>query len=98
MPFAVPVYVCLGRDTLSALAQDGTQDRLAALGVVFVVDTCVVVTPVLPGTSGVLMTNSAKFAHYAPGTTGYLPAFGTLRDCVASAQKGRRVQSMEPWP
>ena len=39
---------------------------------VVVADTCVVVTPILPSlTDGVLMTNSGKFAHYAPGNTGY---------------------------
>ena len=95
--FRVPVYLCLGRDTLTELRADGTHDRLVALGVEFVVDTCVVVTPILPDTPGVLMTNSAKFAHYAPGNTGYLPAFGSLQDCVVSAQTGQLVQTHETW-
>lgn len=95
--FRVPVYVCLGRDTLSRLAADGTQGKLEALGVEFVVDTCVVVTPILRDPAGVLMTNSAKFAHYAQGNTGYQPAFGSLQDCVVSAQTGRLVQSTGIW-
>ena len=35
------------------------------------------------------MTNSGKFAHYAPGNTGYGVVFGSLADCVESAVTGR---------
>ena len=56
---------------------------------VVVADTCVVVTPILPSlTNGVLMTNSGKFAHYAPGNTGYGVIYGSLADCVESAVAG----------
>ena len=56
------------------------------------VDTCVVVTPVLPVIDGaVLMTNSGKFAHYAPGNTGYAVIYASLADCVESAVAGRPV-------
>ncbi len=95
--FLVPVYICLGRHTVSALEQDGTDRALRELGVVFVADTCVVVTPILPDTPGVMMTNSAKFAHYATGNTGHLPVFGTLGECVASAQAGRVVRDKAVW-
>jgi predicted aconitase len=44
------------------------------------------------------MTNSAKFAHYATANTGYLPVFGSLAECVASAQQGRVVrQPQDGW-
>jgi predicted aconitase with swiveling domain len=42
---------------------------------------------------GVLMTNSGKFAHYAPGNTGYFVLYGSLADCVESAVTGRPVFS-----
>ncbi|MFK7743654.1 MAG: aconitase X [Roseobacter sp.] len=87
--FDVPVYICLGRHTLQDLKLDGSDEALKDLGAVLVVDTCVVVTPILPETGGVLMTNSAKFAHYATPNTGYTPVFACLADCVASAQAGR---------
>lgn len=89
--FKVPVYICLGRHTLDELQADGADKALIELGVEFVVDTCVVVTPILPAEPGVMMTNSAKFAHYATGNTGHLPVFGTLADCVASGQAGRVI-------
>ncbi len=95
--FKVPVYICLGRHTLTELEESGADKALISLGVEFVVDTCVVVTPILPSEPGVMMTNSAKFAHYATGNTGHLPVFGTLADCVISAQKGQVVWDAEVW-
>ena len=91
-PFAVPVYVCTGRHVLDALAREGTMEALEALGAVPVIDTCVVVTPILPAAPGVMMTDSAKFAHYAMGNTGHRPVFGTLSECAASARAGRVVR------
>lgn len=88
---AVPFYACTGRHVVSAL--DG--DRRMALeqaGVVLVADTCVVVTPIMPELAGgVLMTNSGKFAHYAPGNTGYAVLYGSLAECVESAVAGRPI-------
>ncbi|MEO3997549.1 aconitase X catalytic domain-containing protein [Mesorhizobium sp. CAU 1732] len=86
---AVPLYACTGRHVLSAI--DGARRAaLERLGVVIVVDTCVVVTPILPDlTGGVLMTNSGKFAHYAPGNTGYGVVYGSLVECVESAIIGK---------
>lgn len=91
--FRVPVYVCTGRHVLIEIERDGTRAALEARGVIFVVDTCVVVTPILPDAEGVLMTNSAKFAQYARPNTGYRPAFGSLMSCLVSAQAGRIVKT-----
>lgn len=96
-PFRVPFYICLGRHTMKTLESDGARKGLEELGVIFVVDTCVVVTPILPAEPGIMMTNSAKFAHYANGNTGYSPVFGTLADCVASAQSGTVVWDKGVW-
>ncbi|MBB6469672.1 hypothetical protein HNQ96_005563 [Aminobacter lissarensis] len=88
----VPIHACTGRHVLSELDRDGRRKALEALGVVVVADTCVVVTPILPDRAdGVLMTNSGKFAHYAPGNTGYAVLYGSLADCVESAVSGRPV-------
>ena len=87
---AVPIYACTGRHTLAQLGP-----RRAALeqaGVTVVADTCVVVTPILPATPGaVLMTNSGKFAHYAPSNTGYSVLYASLADCVESAVSGKPI-------
>ncbi|WP_280950825.1 aconitase X [Mesorhizobium sp. WSM3879] len=87
---AVPIYACTGRHVLAFLEQDGRRKRLEGSGVVIVADTCVVVTPIMPELSGgVLMTNSGKFAHYAPGNTGYAVLYASLADCVESAVAGK---------
>ncbi len=87
-----PIYACTGRHVLSALDAGGRRKALEAQGVVVVADTCVVVTPILPDLAGgILMTNSGKFAQYAPGNTGYAVIYGSLADCVESAVAGRPV-------
>ena len=89
---AVPIHACTGRHVLSELDRQDRRKALEALGVIIVSDTCVVVTPILadrPG--GVLMTNSGKFAQYAPGNTGYSVLYGSLADCVESAVSGKPV-------
>lgn len=87
---AVPFYACTGRHALAHLDKCGLRKGLEAAGVTIVADTCVVVTPIMaPHPDGVLMTNSGKFAHYAPGNTGYGVIYGSLADCVESAVSGR---------
>ncbi|WP_312891275.1 aconitase X catalytic domain-containing protein [Mesorhizobium silamurunense] len=86
---AVPIYACTGRHVLASLELDDCRNRLEASGVIIIADTCVVVTPIMPELSdGVLMTNSGKFAHYAPGNTGYAVLYASLADCVESAIAG----------
>ena len=94
---AVPFYACTARDTLREVEARGLGDPLRAAGVELVVDTCVVVTPILPAREGVLMTNSGKFAHYGPSNTGYDVVYGSLEDCVASARTGLVMRDETVW-
>ena len=94
---AVPFYACTARGTLLALEERGDAEILREAGVEIIVDTCVVVTPILPASGGVLMTNSGKFAHYGPSNTGYEVLYGSLEDCVDSAVAGRALSSEEVW-
>jgi predicted aconitase len=93
-----PLYANTGRHVIGALEAAGRRAKLEALGVHFVIDTCVVVTPILPEIDGgVLMTNSGKFAHYAPGNTGYGVVYGSLAECVESAFAGRLMREPRQW-
>ena len=87
---SVPIYACTGRHVLADARTERPAQGAGGGGVVIVADTCVVVTPILPDLAGgVLMTNSGKFAHYAPGNTGYARALrlaGRLR-----RKRGRRA-------
>ena len=96
-PFAVPFYVCTGRSEYGQLDVAGRLARFIGAGVEIVVDTCVVVTPILPPKGGVLMTNSGKFAHYTPSNTGYGVVYGSLEDCVRSAIQGRVQRDESLW-
>lgn len=92
-----PFYACTGRHAVAALEAAGRRAALEAAGVTLVADTCVVVTPILEGVKGVLMTNSGKFAHYAPGNTGYAVQYGAMAECVESAISGRLVRNEGLW-
>lgn len=96
-PFAIPFFVCTGRGVREDLERTERLIRLRKAGVEIVVDTCVVVTPILPEGRGVLMTNSGKFAHYTPANTGYQVVYGSLEDCVATARAGRLVRDERLW-
>jgi predicted aconitase len=88
----VPIYVNTGRATLQALEREGRLDGLDAFGLVPVTDTCTNLTPILERLDGTVMTNSGKWAHYAPGNLGVQVAFGEVEDCLASAAAGRVVR------
>jgi hypothetical protein len=62
-----------------------------------VVDTCTYVTPILKPSHRVVMTNSAKWAYYAPGNVGVDVVFGSLEECVHSAAEGRVRRDEALW-
>jgi predicted aconitase len=88
----VAFYVNTGRETYDGIVRLGLLAALEAAGVVVVTDTCTYVTSMLRKLDGVVMTNSGKWAHYAPGNLGVEVAFGSIRDCIASAAEGRIVR------
>ncbi|OAP37748.1 aconitase subunit 1 [Sinorhizobium glycinis] len=88
----IDVYVNTHRAVLEELQRRGWEERLRAAGVTLVIDTCTYVTTVMRDLSGTVMTNSGKWAYYAPGNIGVDVAFGSLADCVASARAGKLVR------
>ena len=77
--------------------QAGTLAPLEAFGGKVTVDTCILATPMLPSEIKTLMTNSAKYAYYAPGMLNTQVTFGSLADCVRSAVEGRVVRDESLW-
>ncbi|MEM7133247.1 MAG: aconitase X catalytic domain-containing protein [Chloroflexota bacterium] len=84
----IEFVVCTNRFVLDQLNERGWKERLDHTGIRLVVDTCVVVTPIIRAQSGTLMTNSGKFAHYTPGNIGLDVIYGSLQECVRSAAAG----------
>jgi predicted aconitase len=96
-PSELEFIVCTNRLVLAALQKRGWLDRLRTAGVQVVVDSCVVVAPIVKARQGVLMTNSGKFAHYAPGNIGLHVVFGSLEECVRSGHLGRVWRDEGLW-
>lgn len=91
----VPISVNTSRDVLEASGMAGT---LAELGVDVVVDTCTYLKPIMAVEPGqVMMTDSAKWAYYAPANIGAEVIFGSTADCVASAVSGFVTRDAEWW-
>lgn len=95
--FKKPVYVCTRHDVFQILDAAGARRTLEEAGVIFVIGTCVVVAPILKQSSGVLMTNSGKFAHYSPSTVHHEVVYGSLKDCVRSAETGMIKRDDQLW-
>jgi predicted aconitase len=89
----IPIYVNTGRDTLKALIDDRALEGMTDFMVVPVTDTCTYITAILRRLDGAVMTNSGKWAHYAPANLNVQVAFGEMEDCIASAAAGRVVRS-----
>ncbi len=88
----VPFHVNTGRDVWDQVVDRGWAGDLEAAGVTVVVDTCTYITPVLDTTRpGVVLTDSAKWAYYAPGNIGVEARFASLAACVDSAVAGTVV-------
>ena len=77
------------RQTYGRLVETGLIATLKQARFTVVVDTCTYVTTIMRDYAGAVMTNSGKWAHYAPGNLGVDVAFGTLVDCLNSAARGR---------
>lgn len=87
---AVALYVSSGRQVLGQIEQAGLAQRLVSAGVTLVADTCTYITPILDASpAGAVMTNSAKWAWYAPANIGVEVVYGSLAECVESAVSGK---------
>jgi predicted aconitase len=95
--FAVPFYVNTGRDILAEAEQRGTARVIVDAGATIVTDTCTYITPVILDGIGPVVTNSGKWAWYAPGNMGLDVAFASLNECVRSAVAGHLVRDESLW-
>ena len=93
----VKFLVTSSRAMTQLAKQAGFLDTLQAFGAQLTVDTCILTSPMLPAETKYLMTNSAKFAYYAPGLLSKQITFGSLKDCVASAVEGRVLRDETLW-
>jgi len=85
-PYVVLAITC-GRTVLEQARKAGYLAAIEAFGAVLVTDTCwcMLGEPVIPPQATTLMTNSGKYAHYAPGLVGRGVHFAALAECVEAA-------------
>jgi predicted aconitase len=93
----VEMLVSTGRDTLAAAARSGISERLREAGVQLLVDTCSYIAPILKPSEGATMTDSAKWAYYAPGNVGARVVLGSTAECIRSAVAGRVIRDDALW-
>jgi predicted aconitase len=90
----VPFYVNTGRNVLEAAAPEHLE-AIEEFGVTVVTDTCTYITPIMDEPEGAVMTNSGKWAYYAPANLGVDVVLAGLADCVESAATGEiRVRGL----
>src|SRR5581483_5938848 len=83
---------------MKELAEEaGVLAPVVAFGAQVTLDTCILASPMLPPSIRTLMTNSAKYAYYAPSLLKTRVTFGSLADCVQSAVEGRVVRDDSVW-
>jgi cis-L-3-hydroxyproline dehydratase len=77
--------------------EQGVLGPILEFGAQVTLDTCILASPMLPPEIKTLMTNSAKYAYYAPSLLNTRVTFGSLADCVTSAIEGRVVRDDTVW-
>jgi predicted aconitase/predicted aconitase with swiveling domain len=96
---ATAIVLTLGRAVSARAERNGDLGILKAFGVNVITDTCwcMLEEPVVPLAASVIMTNSGKYAHYAPGLTGRQVHFGSLLACVEAACTGQASGQIPAW-
>jgi predicted aconitase len=93
----VEFYVSTSRGVMAELERRGWLGTFERPGVQLIVDTCTYFPGVLGAEPRVVMTNSAKWAYYAPGGLPVSVVFGSLTECVRSASSGRVWRDEGLW-
>ncbi len=95
----VVLAITCGRAVLEQARNAGHIAVLEAFGVTLVTDTCwcMLGEPVIPPSARNLMTNSGKYAHYAPGLVGRKVHFASLAECVDAACSATASGRLPLW-
>ena len=93
----VALYISTSRFVAGLAVEKGWVEKLEQAGVVVLVDTCTYFAPAVRAARGRVMTNSAKWAYYAPGLLPVEVAFGSLEDCIETAVRGEVSRRDAVW-
>ncbi len=95
----VACVVTCGREIARQAQHAGYLRVIQDFGATIVTDTCwcMLGEPVIPRGACTIMTNSAKYAHYAPGLVQRNVRFGSLADCVSAGVSGKAPATPPRW-
>ncbi|WCM54485.1 aconitase family protein [Pseudomonas sp. WJP1] len=95
----VVLAITCGRAVLEQARDAGHIAVIETFGAILVTDTCwcMLGEPVIPPTATTLMTNSGKYAHYAPGLVGRTVHFASLAECVDAACTATASGRLPRW-
>lgn len=95
----VVLAITCGRAVLEQAREAGHIAVIEAFGATLVTDTCwcMLGEPVIPLAAKTLMTNSGKYAHYAPGLVGRKVHFANLAECVDAACSATASGRLPVW-
>ena len=95
----VVLAITCGRAVLEQAREAGHIAVIEAFGATLVTDTCwcMLGEPVIPLAAKTLMTNSGKYAHYAPGLVGRKVHFASLTECVDVACNATASGRLPAW-
>jgi predicted aconitase len=93
----VALYISTSRFVAEMAAAKGWAEALERAGAIILVDTCTYFAPAVRAAKGRVMTNSAKWAYYAPGLLPVEVAFGSLEDCIETAVRGQVTRRGAVW-
>jgi predicted aconitase len=95
----VVLAITCGRAVLEQAREAGHIAVIEAFGATLVTDTCwcMLGEPVIPPGAKTLMTNSGKYAHYAPGLVGRKVHFASLAECVDTACSATASGRLPAW-
>jgi predicted aconitase len=93
----VPFTITTSRFVWDYAKSKGWDEILQRAGLSIVGDICSYYAPGITGMKGRVMTNSAKWAYYAPGMLPVEVCFGSLRECVESAVRGEVWRDPSLW-
>jgi predicted aconitase len=95
----VVLAITCGRAVLEQAREAGHIAVIEAFGATLVTDTCwcMLGEPVIPPAATTLMTNSGKYAHYAPGLVGRKVHFASLAECVDTACNAIASARLPAW-
>lgn len=95
----IPLIITTSRVIYDKFVVSGRARILEKVGAQIICDTCwcMLEEPVVPLGGGNIMTNSAKYAHYAPGLVKRKVHFNSVEACVCAAFDGLHTLQLPSW-